>query len=481
MKFIKITLLHLLLIHFSADAIVIRHDIDDTRYLQLGEQYSPSVGYVGGCAATLIDPGWLLTAAHCVAGREDDFFTARHIDTRYRIENIIVHPKFRRNNDEIYDAALVQLKDPITGGKPARLYRQTNEVGQPVIFVGRGTYGNGRDGLIRHDRKQRGATNRVATASEHVIGFTFDAPDKATEFEGISSRGDSGGPAFIEFNNQLYVIGISSYQEGNGYQEGHYGVGEYYTRVSSVYPWLVKTMDNAPPAQVARHSLIDAVKDNDLPALKRVIDDKVLADSEILTEAFYQSILLDRTPSLANVLLKRGAEFDQLFINDLSLFEYSLLKGRKAYFKMLQAFVDGHQNIHRPDSAVLPLFISTFGEDPYVLEGVQKLIKQGADLDSQTRSGDTALIIAGWSTDNHDLVKLLVTKGANINIPNNNGDTPLMDAAYLGKLQNLRYLVDKGADLSLKNKRGKTALQLARDKQHKEAVVLLSTPGRPAD
>ena len=48
--------------------------------------------------------------------------------------------------------------------------------------MGRGTFGNGQDGLIRDDAKQRGATNTVASANEHVIGFTFNKPETATQF-----------------------------------------------------------------------------------------------------------------------------------------------------------------------------------------------------------------------------------------------------------------------------------------------------------
>ena len=225
MTLIKVISLALLTVTCTVQAIVIRHDVEDKKYLELGEEYKESVAYIAGCAATLIDKSWLLTAAHCVEGEEDDIFTARHVDTKYRVERIFIHPKFKRINNGVYDAALVQLKDPIEAGKPALLNQRKNEVGQQVIFVGRGTFGNGRDGLIRDDNKQRGATNTVSSANEHVIGFTFDKPDIATEYEGISGMGDSGGPAFVTVDNNPIIIGISSYQLGNGFVEGHYGVG----------------------------------------------------------------------------------------------------------------------------------------------------------------------------------------------------------------------------------------------------------------
>lgn len=474
MTFNKIISLALVIVSCNVNAIVIRHDVEDKKYLALGEKYSVSVAYVNGCAATLIDKSWLLTAAHCLEGKEDTIFTVRHIETIYRVEKIFIHPEFKPTNDEKFDAALVQLKDAIENGRPALLSEHRNELGQAVIFVGRGTFGNGRDGLIRDDFKQRGATNTVSSANEHVIGFTFDDPKTATQYEGISSRGDSGGPAFIIVDNKLVVIGISSYQMGNGFGEGRYGVGEYYTRVSSTYAWIKGVMNNAEPAVLPKHPIIDAIVNNDLEGLNRAVTAMALKNDVIINEAFYQSVMLNRT-NVARALIEHGAKFKDVRINNDSLFAFSLKNKRKEYFQMLQDAAGDNANIHDVNSAVLTLFISTYIKDPYLVKGAQLLIQQGANVDAQTNSGDTALILAGWSTNNFDLVKLLVSKGANVNIANNNGDTPTIDAAYLGNLENLRLLLESGADKSLKNKRGKTALDLAKSKKNSLAVELLST------
>src|SRR5690625_6109403 len=72
--------------------------------------------------ATVVEPDWLLTAAHCMGGESVDLKTALHLEVPYQVEQIFVHPES--------DIALVQLKTPVRYGKPATLYNQTDEVGK---------------------------------------------------------------------------------------------------------------------------------------------------------------------------------------------------------------------------------------------------------------------------------------------------------------------------------------------------------------
>jgi secreted trypsin-like serine protease len=237
---LKYLIIIVLFITYSAKAIIIRHDVDDKEYRKLGERYSASVAYIRGrgCASTLITPKWLLTAAHCVAGREKSLTKATHLGDEYPIESLVVHPQFDIANDKVNDIALIQLKKPVLKGSPAKLYTLKNEKGKPVVFTGSGYFGNGIKGITKRNHKQRGATNTIVGVSEQVIKFQFDFPNKATPLEGISGPGDSGGPAFITIDSQLYVAGVSSYQVVNEFKEAHYGVEERYSRVSTHYPWI---------------------------------------------------------------------------------------------------------------------------------------------------------------------------------------------------------------------------------------------------
>src|SRR5690625_5561799 len=68
---VYVTLLTLITIS-PAHGIIIRHDVSDKEYQEFGERYSSSVAYIGGCMATLVEPDWLLTAAHCMGGESVD-------------------------------------------------------------------------------------------------------------------------------------------------------------------------------------------------------------------------------------------------------------------------------------------------------------------------------------------------------------------------------------------------------------------------
>lgn len=251
---------------FGATPIVIRHDRADEEYRALGARYADvhveirvprrdgTQGPTGNGLGTLINPAWVLTASHVAAdlpaSLRDANGAAIHrvaINGRdYRVHRVFVHPEYLREPSSEHDIALVQLAERVENARYAHLYRNEDETGHEVIFVGTGVTGTGRNGATTTDRVLRGATNRVDRTDEHRLYFTFDAPGSAaaTHLEGISGPGDSGNGALIHRNDSIFVVGVGCCQRHSG-TEGVYGVTEIYPRVARHAVWIDQVMERA--------------------------------------------------------------------------------------------------------------------------------------------------------------------------------------------------------------------------------------------
>ena len=235
--------------------IVMRHDVAEQRFFDLATRYPAAVGVRpangDGAEGTLIAPRWVLTAAHVASAvAADDLVVAG--GKSYRIERVFIHPKFHELviADMPYDIALIRLKVAVTGIEPALLFNGREQTGAVVTFVGRGGFGTGTTGVRGEDRRLRAATNRIDAVTDNDLQFRFDKPgeERATELEGISGPGDSGGAAFQEIDGKLYVVGVSSWQDTRptGRVQGVYGVIEHYVRVAPHNDWLMRTIRAAP-------------------------------------------------------------------------------------------------------------------------------------------------------------------------------------------------------------------------------------------
>jgi uncharacterized protein len=110
------------------------------------------------------------------------------------------------------------------------------------------------------------------------------------------------------------------------------------------------------------------------------------------------------------------------------------------------------------------------------LERVQKLLDEGADVNSKTDNGLTALMMAS-QRNRIDVAKLLLDRGADVNARRNMDWTALMDSAVRGHMKLVKLLLDKGADVHAKTADGRTALKIAEKEGHTQIVELLKAYG----
>jgi hypothetical protein len=210
--------------------LILRHDRPDADCLVDEGEWPAIVTFFGGDgAATLVAENWLLTAAH----------TAANIPARHRVPiaggevpivRVVAHP------DRV-DLALVELERAPAGVAPIALYEDDDELGTEVLLLGRGDFGNGRDGVLGADQRLRRVTNRVCGVAEHWLQMHFDRPPGCTALEGVCGEGDSGGPALVALDGRLAIAGVSSWQDHDG-ALGTYGCVEHYARVSNQVGWI---------------------------------------------------------------------------------------------------------------------------------------------------------------------------------------------------------------------------------------------------
>ncbi len=275
---LKITVLFFIItLSTTTLSMIIRHDVNPDLYLANESEY-PAVFPVWikdkrkECVATLIDPKWAITAGHCTAlinlksKRPHKVLINKQY---YMIKSVHIHPEFgevsgvRDENGQLvdiilepknmsYDVALLELNQAVDDVQPIELYTMKDEVSQEILMLGWGDYANGKIGTIRkeliNDGQFRKAYNVIDGIDDNYLTFNFDHPKSAMvhELEGVNGPGDSGGPALIMKDKNLFIAGVSSRgyysnEDDNYTAEGQYGWIENYVRVSTIINWIENT------------------------------------------------------------------------------------------------------------------------------------------------------------------------------------------------------------------------------------------------
>ena len=102
-----------LCINANVSAIIIRDDLDDSKYLVNDSDYPALVDLIerGDCIGTLVHESYLLTVAHCAADLDPGNSLSVN-GTDYTIDDIILHPQWNKRRDE-YDIALIRFTEPV--------------------------------------------------------------------------------------------------------------------------------------------------------------------------------------------------------------------------------------------------------------------------------------------------------------------------------------------------------------------------------
>ena len=265
----RVLLVALLLASSSASAIVIRDDVDDSKYRISSSEFPALADMPGEGHGVLIAPQWIVTAAHAVTWQAE----IRQITVNgvaRDVERLVIHPGYKKPPQELLDQALatwdwtlfraslsasddialIKLAKPISDVSPISLNTAEREFGQVVRIIGKGATGKGDTGYQfsdPHRTELRSAENKVTSAYGRWLCYSLDKPSEALPLEGGSGSGDSGGPVLIRSGNGWSLAGLTSWADPQSTvrMPGRYGQISCNVRLSHYAEWIESVISGA--------------------------------------------------------------------------------------------------------------------------------------------------------------------------------------------------------------------------------------------
>ncbi len=215
-------------------------------------------------SGVLIDPWWVVTAAHVV----DEGPGPGELvigGALYQVAETILHPDWNpgdpNNRYQGKDIALIRLAEAVLAqhAEPVARFRGTDEIGQTTWIVGYGRYGNGLEGWVNPvDSNRRAGRNVIDLAGSGwnanwsilLMVADFDNPEDAgasqtgsvvpDSLEFHEAPGDSGGGWLVEVGGTRQLAGVAAFVWPTQTTDpfGRYGELSVGTRIAPHNFWI---------------------------------------------------------------------------------------------------------------------------------------------------------------------------------------------------------------------------------------------------
>ncbi len=134
-------------------------------------------------------------------------------------------------------------------------------------------------------------------------------------------------------------------------------------------------------------------------------------------------------------------------------------------------------NIHLTDNQGKTALMTACESKSAWVSGVERLVAAGSNINHQDEKGETALMKA-VSSENKEIVSLLIQRSADVTKEDEKGETALMKAIQIENLELVKTLIDSEANVFRKNHEGTDAFNLAMQKGNLLIGEMLKTKVR---
>lgn len=225
-----------------AAALLTRADREDAEYLEIASRYGSSLALAAPAGeGVLVAPRWVLTAAHRARALQAPQSRIRIGDRPHEVAAVIAHPDAQPGNAA--DIALVLLREAVAGIEPTPIYRGGEEKGKAIVVAGHGPTGRvGDKAPPRADGRKRASVNTIDALGERAFEARIKHGDEASDLQGALTPEETGAPAYIQFDDALFVAGIAVAADGTR---------ERYARISAFADWIDQAMFRAAADEAA--------------------------------------------------------------------------------------------------------------------------------------------------------------------------------------------------------------------------------------